>query len=35
MSEMRWLIKDIRKNGKGTTETEARARPVPEFEGRL
>ncbi len=35
ISEMQWLIDDIRKNGKATTEAEARARPVPEFEGRL
>jgi len=35
ISEMKWLIEDIRKNGKATTEAEARARPVPEFEGRL
>lgn len=35
IKEMKWLIEDIRKNGKATTETEALARPVPEFEGGL
>ena len=33
IKEMKWLIEDIRKNGKATTEAEASARPVPEFEG--
>lgn len=33
IKEMKWLIEDIRKNGKATTEVEATARPVPEFEG--
>lgn len=35
IKEMKWLIEDIRKNGKATTEAEAKARPVPEFEGAL
>lgn len=35
IKEMQWLIKDIDKNGKATTAAEARARPVPEFEGTL
>lgn len=33
IKEMKWLIEDIRKNGKATTDAEAAARPVPEFEG--
>jgi uncharacterized protein (DUF305 family) len=33
--EMQWLIEDIRTNGKAMTETEAAARPVPDFEGEL
>mgnify|MGYP003645999535 FL=1 len=35
IKEMQWLIKDIEENGKATTEAEAAARPVPEFEGKL
>lgn len=35
IKEMKWLIEDIKKNGKATTETEAAARPVPKFEGEL
>ncbi|MEH6662794.1 MAG: DUF305 domain-containing protein [Parasphingorhabdus sp.] len=35
IKEMKWLIEDIRKNGKATTEAEAEARPVPKFEGEL
>lgn len=33
IKEMKWLIEDIRKNGKATSEAEAKARPVPEFKG--
>jgi hypothetical protein len=33
--EMQWLIRDIRNNGKATTEAEARARRVPPFEGEI
>lgn len=32
IKEMEWLIEDIGRNGKATTEAEASARPVPEFE---
>lgn len=32
ISEMKWLIDDIRENGIAATETEAEARPVPDFE---
>ena len=35
IAEMKWLIDDIEKNGTATTEEEAAARPVPEFEGFL
>jgi len=35
IKEMKWLIEDIRKNGKATTEADATARPLPEFEGKL
>ncbi|WP_373491374.1 DUF305 domain-containing protein [Parasphingorhabdus sp.] len=35
IKEMQWLIEDIRKNGKATTDAEAAARPVPKFEGTL
>ncbi len=35
IKEMKWLIDDIKKNGKATTEAEAAARPVPKFEGEL
>lgn len=35
IKEMKWLIDDIAKNGKATTEEDAQARPVPEFEGQL
>ncbi len=33
IKEMNWLISDISKNGKATTEAEANSRPVPEFSG--
>jgi hypothetical protein len=32
---MEWLIKDIEKNGKVTTQEQAEQRPIPEFEGEL
>jgi hypothetical protein len=32
IDEMNWLIEDIGENGVATTQTEAEARPVPEFE---
>jgi magnesium-transporting ATPase (P-type) len=32
IKEMNWLLDDIRENGIASTETEAEARPVPEFE---
>lgn len=32
IKEMEWLINDIAENGKATTQAEAEARPVPEFE---
>lgn len=32
ISEMEWLIEDIRANGVAATEADAEARPVPEFE---
>lgn len=35
IKEMKWLIKDIEKNGKAATEAEAAARPVPKFEGEV
>ena len=35
IKEMKWLIEDIRKNGKATTKAEAKARPVPEFGGKV
>tara|TARA_B100000989_G_scaffold266097_1_gene219356 strand:- start:46 stop:591 length:546 start_codon:yes stop_codon:yes gene_type:complete len=35
IKEMDWLIEDIKKNGKATTEAAAAERPVPEFEGEL
>lgn len=35
IKEMKWLIEDIKKNGKATTESQANARPVPKFEGEL
>lgn len=31
IKEMEWLIEDIAKNGKATTETEAQLRPLPDF----
>lgn len=34
IKEMDWLINDISKHGKVTSDTEARERPVPEFDGR-
>ena len=35
IKEMEWLIRDIAENGAATTQAEAQARPVPDFEGRL
>ena len=35
IKEMEWLIKDINENGKATTDAEAAARAVPNFEGSL
>ncbi len=35
IKEMKWLINDIRKNGKAISEAEAAARPMPKFEGDL
>lgn len=35
IKEMEWLINDIKENGKATTEADAAARPMPEFEGKL
>jgi len=35
IKEMKWLIEDIRENGKAATEADAMARPVPDFEGAL
>lgn len=32
IKEMEWLLDDIRDNGEATTQAEAEARPVPEFE---
>ena len=32
IKEMNWLLDDIRENGIASTEAEAQARPVPEFE---
>lgn len=32
IKEMNWLLQDIADNGKATTQEEADARPVPEFE---
>ncbi len=32
IKEMDWLLQDIAENGKATTQAEAEARPVPEFE---
>jgi hypothetical protein len=32
IAEMDWLLQDIEKNGKATSETEAQGRPVPDFE---
>lgn len=33
IKEMEWLINDIRENGIAETQSEADARPVPDFEG--
>ncbi|OOC56452.1 MULTISPECIES: DUF305 domain-containing protein [Nocardiopsis] len=33
ISEMEWLMKDIEENGEAETLEEAKARPVPDFEG--
>lgn len=35
IKEMEWLINDINQNGKATTDAEAAARPLPNFEGSL
>lgn len=35
IKEMKWLLQDIKQNGKAATEAEADARPIPEFEGEL
>jgi len=35
IKEMEWLINDIKKNGKATTEADAKSRPVPDYEGKL
>ncbi|UTF61239.1 MULTISPECIES: DUF305 domain-containing protein [Gilvimarinus] len=35
IKEMEWLLDDISKNGKATTELQARDRPIPNFEGKL
>jgi uncharacterized protein (DUF305 family) len=35
ISEMQWLIEDIRVNGKARTAAEAAARPVPDFEAEM
>ncbi len=35
IAEMKWLIDDIARNGTATSEEQAAARPVPEFEGHL
>ncbi len=35
IDEMKWLLDDIDANGHATTEAEASARPVPDFEGEL
>ena len=35
IKEMEWLIDDIKENGKASNQTEATARPVPEFEGEI
>jgi len=35
IKEMDWLIQDIAENGVATTEFEASARAVPDFEGQL
>jgi hypothetical protein len=32
IKEMNWLLEDLRENGKATTQAEAEARPVPDFE---
>lgn len=35
IKEMKWLIEDIKKNGKAETEQDKLTRPVPEFEASL
>ena len=35
IDEMKWLLDDIEANGHATTEADANARPVPDFEGEL
>lgn len=35
ISEMKWLINDIKAQGLASTQAEAQKRPVPAFEGRL
>lgn len=34
IKEMKWLLDDIKVNGKATTQEEASQRPLPEFEGK-
>jgi hypothetical protein len=34
IEEMEWLLRDIEENGPATTEEEAKARPIPDFEAR-
>ncbi|AXR06605.1 MULTISPECIES: DUF305 domain-containing protein [Alteromonas/Salinimonas group] len=35
IKEMEWLINDISKNGKATSQVQTERRPLPEFEGKL
>ena len=35
IKEMAWLVEDIKQNGPATSESEAAARPVPDFVGSL
>ena len=35
IKEMEWLIEDINKNGKVTTQEQAQLRPIPQFKGKL
>ena len=34
IKEMKWLIDDIKKNGKAVTQADGQARPVPDFKGK-